>query len=401
MASPPNPADQMTRLTLRGALAWDGLSPEPAEMNVVVDGLAIEACGRDTGGGETIDLSGLTLIPGLIEGHAHLCFNAGSDWRRVYDGDTPGRMLLRMAENGRAMLAAGITTVRDLGAPTALALELRDAIATGLVAGPSLLVSGAPITTTGGHCWFMGGEADGELEVRKAVRNRVKAGCDWIKIMATGGNMTRGTNTLAAQYTVEELAAAVEEAHRLHRRVAAHAHGTAGIRNAVAAGVDVIEHCSFTGQGGVDRDDALIDEIARTGVIVSPTVSVGYRRWTDDGLKQGRRDLTRRLVAAGCRLIASTDCGIPNVPHADLAGGLEVFRELSGLSPLEVLRLATCRSAELLGLSDRGVVAPGRRADLVAVEGDPTQDLAALERVRFVMAGGAVVVSPRGRAASP
>ena len=330
-------------------------------------------------------------MPGLIEGHGHLCFNARTDWRATFDSDSPGRMLLRMAESGRKMLEAGITTVRDLGAPTGLAVELRDAISSGLTGGPSLLVAGAPITTTGGHCWFMGGEADGELEVRKAVRERVKSGCDWIKIMATGGNMTRGTNTFAPQYSVDELRAAIEEAHRLHRRVAAHAHGTAGIRVATEAGVDVIEHCSFTGPDGLDRDDALIDEIARKTIIVSPTISVGYRNWPDDGRKQGRRDLTERLVASGCRMLASTDCGIPGVPHEELAGGLEVLAELGGLSALDALRLATSRSAELLDLPDRGVIAPGKRADLLVVEGDPTVDLSALYNVRLVVAGGLVV----------
>ncbi len=184
-------------LILRGGRAWDGVRGTSAEADVVIDEGRIASIGRDAGAGRSIDVSGCTVMPGLIEGHAHLCFNARSDWRAVYDGDSPGRTLLRMAANGRRMLEAGITTVRDLGSPTALAIEMREAFASGLILGPNLLVSGAPITTTGGHCYFMGGEADGELEIRKGVRNRVKAEVDWIKVMATGGNMTRGTNTLA------------------------------------------------------------------------------------------------------------------------------------------------------------------------------------------------------------
>ena len=268
---------------------------------------------------------------------------------------------------------------------------MRDAFASGLAPGPDLLVSGAPITTTGGHCWFMGGEADGELELRKAVRARVKAGVDWIKVMATGGQMTRGTNTLAAQYSVDELRAVVEEAHRLGRRVAAHCHGTAGIRAAVEAGVDSLEHCSFMGRAGMDRDDALIDRMAANGTVVSPTISIGYRRWRDDGQRKQRAELTRRLLSAGCRVIASTDCGIPSVPHSALGAGLEVLAELGGLTPVQALRLATSTSAELLGLPDRGVLEPGRRADLLVVSGDPTRDLAALSRVRYVVKGGEVV----------
>ncbi len=381
----------MAALALRGGMVWDGITEVAHEATVVVDQGKISFIGVDAGAASTVDITGCTVLPGLIEGHAHLCFNAASNWREIYDTDTPARMLLRMAANGRAMLEAGITAVRDLGAPTALAIEMRDAFASGLAPGPDLLVSGAPITTTGGHCWFMGGEADGELELRKAVRGMVKAGVDWIKVMATGGSMTRGTNTLAAQYTVDELRAVVEEAHRLRRRVAAHCHGTAGIRVAVEAGVDCLEHCSFAGRGGIDRDDALIGRIAEVGAIVSPTISIGYRRWPDDGLYAQRSELTKRLFEAGCKVIASTDCGIPQVPHNDLAGGLEVLAGLGGLSPIETLRLATSASAELLGLRDRGVLEAGRRADLLVVAGDPTRDLAALKNVRYVIKGGKTV----------
>jgi imidazolonepropionase-like amidohydrolase len=314
-------------------------------------------------------------------------------WRATYDSDSPNRMLLRMAANGRRMLQAGITTVRDLGAPTGLSIEARDAFASGLVPGPDLLVSGAPVTTTGGHCYFMGGEADGELEIRKGVRERVKAGVDWIKVMATGGNMTRGTNTLAPQYTVDELRALVEEAHRLRRRVAAHCHGTAGIRVAVEAGVDMLEHCSFTGRDGIDYDPAVVSAIAAKDIAVSPTVSIGWRNWPDDGRRQQRGAILRDMFAAGCSVVMSTDCGIPGVPHEALAGGMAVLADVAGLSPVETLKLATSRSAALLGLTDRGTIEPGKRADLLVVEGDPTDDLAALDRVRYVIKAGALVFS--------
>jgi imidazolonepropionase-like amidohydrolase len=379
---------KMTTLNLRGGMIWDGLADSPRRADIAIDGAAVASVESATSGGETVDISGLTAIPGLIEGHAHLCFNAAANWREVYDADSPSRMLLRMASAGKAMLEAGITTVRDLGAPTALAVELRDAIQAGLTTGPSLLVAGAPITTTGGHCWFMGGEADGEVELRKAVRQRVKDGCDWIKVMATGGNMTRGTNTLAAQYAVGELWAVVEEAHRLRRRVAAHCHGTAGIRVAVEAGVDTLEHCSFTGSAGVDFDDGLVQQIASKGLVISPTISVGYRSWADDGLKRQRATLTRSFFAADCKVAMSTDCGIPRVPHSALWGGLEVLQEISGISAVHALRLATSTSADLLGLPDRGVLAEGRRADILVVEGDPTKDLATLGRVRLVVKAG-------------
>jgi imidazolonepropionase-like amidohydrolase len=387
----------MDSLILRGGQVWDGLAASPVETNIAVENGKVAALGGDAGGRESLDASGCTILPGLIDAHAHLCFNAAQDWRAVYDADSPGRMLLRMAANGRAMLQAGITTVRDLGAPTDLSIEVREAFASGLAIGPSLLVSGAPITTTGGHCWFMGGEADGELAVRKAVRERVKAGADWIKVMATGGNMTRRTNTFEPQFTVDELAACVGEAHRLRRRVTSHAHGANGIRVAVEAGVDMIEHCTFSVPGGIDFDAETAKVMAARGIVISPTISVGYRRWPDDGQRERRATVLRGLLDAGCDLIMSTDCGIPGVPHAALAAGLEIAQELSGSTPAEILKLATSASARILGLNDRGVLAAGKRADLLVVEGDPTRDLSALGRVRYVVQAGAVVHRSPGR----
>ena len=381
--------DETWRLV--GGHIWIGTGRETVRGEVSVSDGTIVAAG-DTGEGEPIDVSGCTVIPGLIEAHAHLCFNGESGWRAVYDSDTPGRMLLRMADAGRRMVEAGITTVRDLGAPTALALEARAAFRDGLAKGPDLLVSGAPITTTGGHCHFMGGEADGEIELRRAVRERVKAGCDWIKVMATGGNMTPRTNPLRAQYPVDELRAVVSEAHRLRRPVAAHCHGTEGIRNAVEAGVDTIEHCSFAGEAGVEQDEETIARIAERGIVISPTISAGYRLWPDDGRREQRRALSRALVRHGCAMVMSTDCGIPNVPHDALAEGMEVAQELTGLSPGDVLALATSRAAALLGMDNRGTIEEGKRADLVVVAGDPAADLSALRRVRMVFRSGERVV---------
>jgi len=379
----------MERLILRGGHVWDGLSDTANERTLVVESELIAA--SDGGDGNQIDISGCTVMPGLIEGHAHLCFEPVPNWRAIYDSDTDAKRLLRMATNGRKMLNAGITTVRDLGAPTGLSIELRDALASGLAEGPRLLVAGAPITTTGGHCWFMGGECDGETGIRKAVREHVKAGTDWIKVMATGGNMTPRTNPFAAQFTVDELRACVEEAHRLRRKVAAHAHGVVGIRAAVEAGVDCIEHCSFQVPTGYENDRELIAAIAKAGTLVSPTVSIGFRNWADDGRRRARGEILTGLLDSGCRVLMSTDCGIPGVPHAALSGGMDVLAELTGRRPIDVLKLATSRSAELLELDDRGVIAAGKLADLVVVEGDPLNELSALEKVRLVVKGGEIV----------
>ncbi|MDA1010127.1 MAG: amidohydrolase family protein [Chloroflexi bacterium] len=379
----------MAALTLAGGRAWDGLDDATAAGEVHVDGgLIVGAAGE---GARVIDVSGCTVLPGLIEGHTHLAFNAQPDWRTVYDGDTPARMLLRMQGHAMVALRSGITTVRDLGAPTNLAVALREAIRSGLVAGPDLLVSGAPVTTTGGHCWFIGGEADGELGVRVAVRERVKAGVDWIKVMASGGNMTPGTNPFAPQFTVEELRAVREEAHRVGLGVTAHAHGVEGIRVAVEAGVDGLEHCSFQAPEGNTPDDALIARIAAEGILVSPTISGGLATAEGTPRWESRGDVVRRIFAAGCRVAMSTDCGIPNTPHEDLAISMHTLQRLVGLLPVEVLKLATSTSAVHLGLPDRGVIAEGTRADLLVVDGDPTEDIRALQRVRAVVRAGEVV----------
>jgi imidazolonepropionase-like amidohydrolase len=376
----------VTELSLVGGLVWDGLAREACSGEVHSSGGTIGEMG--SAGARVLDVGGCTVVPGLIEAHTHLCWNAGSDWREVYDGESGERVLLRMAGNARRMLEAGITTVRDLGAPTELAVGLRDAVRDGLLPGPDLLVAGAPVTPTGGHCWFLGGEADGVEGVKVAVRERKKAGVDWIKVMASGGNMTPGTNVFAAQYSVEELRAIVGEAHRLGLRVTAHAHGVEGIKAAVATPVDMIEHCSFQTPEGSVKDDAVIEEIARAGIAVSPTITSGFVTFRGQPRWAMRSELTRALIGAGCDVLMSTDCGIPNAPHENLAQAMAVVCELSGLSPVETMKLATSTSARLLDLPDRGTIAPGQRADLLVVDGNPVEEIEALQRVRAVVSGG-------------
>lgn len=380
-------------LELRGGRLWDGIADTSREGSVftAISDVGVTLAGTASPESRILDVSGCTIIPGLIEAHAHLCFNAHTDWREVYDSETYETLLLRMAGSANQMLVSGITTVRDLGAPTKLAVALREAIRARLVSGPNLLVAGAPITPTGGHCWFLGGETDGLEGVQLAVRERKKAGVDWIKVMATGGNMTPGTNVFAAQYSVEELRAIVAEAHRLELKVTAHAHGIEGIKSVVDANVDMIEHCSFQTPDGPVKDDQVILAIARSGIAVSPTINGAFAKERNEARWHMRKTLMKSFFDARCDVLMSTDCGIPDTPHENLAQALIVISDLAELSPVETMKLATSLSAKLLDLPDRGTIEPGQRADLLIVEGDPTQDLKSLQHVRMVILNGELV----------
>lgn len=378
-------------LALRAARAFDGTSPRLLEQ-----GLVLVEDGRITGvecgsvqtpeGAHVVDLGDVTLLPGLIDAHVHLGFDASRDPVAQMRADSDATLLLRMRLAARRALAAGITTVRDLGDRNYLGLTLRDWFREHAEPGPEIVAAGPPITVTGGHCHFMGGEADGDLEVRRAVRTHVKEGVDVIKIMATGGHMTHGTNPGQPQYSVDELRAAVEEAHRLGRQLTAHAHGPSGIAAAVEAGVDCIEHCSFRVDGGRAPDWAVIDRIAERGITVSPTVgSLG----AGGPLMESFVPILEAMHRAGVRLVASTDAGIsPQKPH-DVLPRAVAFLAGACLSNAEALAAATSVAAHVCGVGDRkGALQAGKDADLLAVGGDPLRDLAALHDVRAVFRNG-------------
>ncbi|MHB8575109.1 MAG: amidohydrolase family protein [Dehalococcoidia bacterium] len=386
---------------ITAGLLFDGVSETLVQNPAVfIDDGCIVRIGRQgttdlPDAAERIDLPGTTLMPGLMDGHVHLIFDGSPTPVPNLLAESDNHALVRMTAHARAMLQAGITTARDLGCRSYLDLEIRRCIEEGVIEGPRLLCVGKPITVTGGHCHFLGGEADGELEVRQAVRRQHKAGADWLKIFATGGHMTPGSNPYHAQYTTEELTAATEEAHRLQHGIAAHCHGTEGIRRAVAAGVDTLEHCSFQKPGGLELDERAIEQIAAKGIYASPTVPARALEPQQSAIgmtmvaTMGER--LQALRRAGVQLIASTDAGIPNNPHTALPKSLQALGRFSGLSNFEVLRSATGRAAEALRIAElTGTLAPGRQADLIAVSGNPLDDLTVLQSVAFVMKGGMV-----------
>jgi imidazolonepropionase-like amidohydrolase len=344
------------------------------------------------------DYPGATIMPGLIDSHVHLGFDGGPDPAARMRAETDEQQLVLMLRNARDLLGVGVTTARDLGGRAYLNVVVRDAIAAGLARGPRMVVAGPPVTVTGGHCWFMGGEADSEDDLRRIVRTHHKHGADLIKVMATGGFMTRGSAPWYAQFTAEQLAVVVAEAARVDKPVAAHAHGLEGMRRAIEAGVTTIEHCTWVTETNERHfDERLAAQMAERGIIVCPTINVNAPYVAAlTGIPVGEN--VRKMRDMGVRIIAGTDAGIDNTPHHQFAGGLAALVTLLGFGPEEVIAMATTEAAAAIGVGAvTGRLAPGYDADLIVVDGDPRADIAALGRLRRVIARGRDYVPDSGR----
>jgi imidazolonepropionase-like amidohydrolase len=342
-----------------------------------------------------VDGAGRTLTPGLIDAHVHLAFDGTGDFEaeaRELDGND-ALAALKALRNGRRHLERGVTTVRDLGGPSAVVCQVAQALEAGVAEGPRVVASGQAITITGGHGrGLFAYEVDGPDTVRLAVREQMRAGARSIKVIATGGVLTRGISADFTAFTPEELRAAVEEAHQWGRPVGAHAIGSAGIENAVRAGVDSIEHGS---QIGV----ALARLMRERGTFHVPTISALrgiLDNWEDvaeyavekaNQVVQWARDSFRRTVREGVRHACGTDAGTPFNPHG--GAPLEIERMVEwGLTPLKAMQAATSNAAELLRLPDVGTVAEGMVADLCLYDGDPLEEISLLVKPAMVMAAG-------------
>jgi imidazolonepropionase-like amidohydrolase len=360
---------------------------------------------------DTVERVSGTLLPGLIDAHVHLVFDHGPDHAATVDAlqrSSLQELTLRAARNARACLSAGITTIRDCGDRGLVTLTLRNAIASGLMIGPRLLVSGPPITTTAGHTHWLGGTADSLDEIKKRVRSLCAAGVDWVKVMASGGNMTAGSNPRQPQYSEEELTALVQDAHRLQRPVSAHSLNAESNRRAVAAGVDTIEHCQWVRSDGSDGyDPALVQTMAERGSWVCLTLAGIDRELlpsVDDAETNAakleklrtRHANIKRLIAAGVPVILASDAGVRYSRFEDLWQSLLAASLGLDLTPLDAIHRATALPAKALGFDDLGVIAEGNRADLFLVDGDPSSDLSALSRVITVWKDG-MEVAHRGR----
>lgn len=342
-------------------------------------------------GTETRSCAGLTAIPGLIDAHVHLELNP--DDKSPPQSTTPGVIPL-MVERAARMAQAGITSARDLGGGAWFELVLRDRIAAGEVIGPRLLCSGQPITSPQGHCHFWGGEAHDLQAAQTVLERQVEHGVDLIKVMATGGRMTRGSEPTDAQFSAETLAALVSTAHSHKLPVAAHCHGTEGIHRAALAGVDTIEHCSWVGQDGwaSDYQEGVAKVILDNGIWVSPTVNKGWQRMLDSStgkVLQRVRSAYNKMLDMGIPMVASTDAGIPGVFHADLPHALVVFAKIAELTAEQTLTSATSDAARALGISHvTGTLEVGKAADVLVLDGNPLADLTAVTRPAAVYCRG-------------
>lgn len=361
---------------------------------VVENGLIMEVSAASSRG-ETTDLKGLYVTPGLIDAHVHLVWEGQADPVRHMLSDPPSFTAYRAARSVRRSLQNGVTTVRDVGGPHGVPVALSRAVREGVVEGADVLAAGAPIVMTGGHVYTMSREADGVDEVRKAVREEIKSGAGLVKIMASGGAYTPGESIHATQMAPDEIQAAVDEAHRAHRRIAAHALNAAAIGNVLTAGVDTVEH------GALANDDNIF-AFSETGAYLIPTLSP-YFLMAQKGEEMGVPDYAvaksknvmehyaqtmQRAVAADINIGLGTDAGSPGIPHACVAFEAWIWERVCGLEPRRILYAATLGAAGACGLEDRGRLAAGARADWVAFETNPLEDIYTLHHPKFVLKEG-------------
>lgn len=376
---------------------WTGNGVLEDRVLGVRDGQLIDPAGMLPGEPE-IDASGLTILPGLINAHVHFSLDGGNDSVGALAHEAHLTTAYKAALQAELTLRAGTTTVRDVGCSGAIGLFLKQAIDAGFVRGPRMLASGACIVMTGGHNRFIGIEVDGPDEARKAARQQLKLGADLIKVVATGGVITSGVEPEYVQLTVDEMRAAVDEAHHCGKHAASHAQGEQGIANSLEAGVDTIEH-------GIYLTPALVEIMLRQGAALVPTLTpmrrillesdklqlpeyavVKMRRTSEPWLES-----FRMAMDAGVPIVAGTDAGTPGNPHGSVA--IEVkFMVEAGMSNEQALRSATDVAADVIGLGDRiGRIKNGYYADLIFVRGNPLERIGDLDNLCGVMKGGELI----------
>ncbi len=415
VAAQPQPVP--TRTLLRAGHVIDvHTGNESPDQTIIVTGDSITAIAPTSStpkqnGDKEVDLRSMTVLPGLIDVHTHLTMDTNFDPYHELSTSVAKSALIG-ARNAKVTLEAGFTTVRNVGAAGYADVDLRDAINEGLVEGPHMQVSGPALGITGGHCddnllpfdfhQTADGVADGVEAVQHKVRETIKYGADLIKVCATGGVLSKGDDPQASQYTLEELRAIVADAHRLGRRVAAHAHGAQGILWATEAGIDSIEHGSYMN----DEDIAAMKQhgnyFVPTAYLIDWMQQYGnlppfYKQKMID-VSAVEKANAKKAIAAGVKVALGTDAAV--YPHGLNAHELDVYVNQFGMTPLAALQTATLNAADLMNWTSQvGALEAGKWADIIAVNGDPLKDIRLLQNVQFVMKSGTVYKNENGTAA--
>jgi imidazolonepropionase-like amidohydrolase len=384
-------------MILRAGIFYDGTLDEPRKnVDLLIDGGRVAEI-RNADADTQPDFSAACITPGLVNAHVHMVGSGEANTMTAIALMNQNQAMLAAVTNAAKSLRAGVTTVRDLGSHLGIGQALRDAIDAGRIPGPRMRSAGRALCMTGGHGWFVGRQVDGPWDARKAVREELFAGADCIKMIATGGVLTKGAVPGNAQLLPDELEAAINEAHRHGLRVAAHAIGTEGIKNALRAGIDSIEH-------GHMLDDEAIEIFKQRNVYLVPTLAAPtcILEHIHDGaqpafvvqkaeqVNEAMLRNIRRAYEAGVKIAGGSDAGTPFNDHDNYAREVELMHELLGMTPQQALHAATNVAAELIGLH-RGIVAPGEPADVALFARDINADMRTLREPQLVIKSGTTI----------